>query len=47
METIKVGEMTEIFFPSHGILPVRKLQERSVASKLSRVVRLHLFAFKA
>lgn len=46
METIRVREMTEIFFPSHENMFLRKLLEPSAASKLSRVVSLNLFAFK-
>lgn len=46
METITVREMTDIFFPSHGITSVQKLQECLAAPELTRVVSLNLFAFQ-
>lgn len=46
METIRIRETTEIFFPSHEIMSVQKLQEHSAASELNRVVSRNLFSFQ-
>lgn len=45
MGTIRVKEMTEIVFPGHETVSAQKLQERSAASKLPRVVGLSSPAF--